>query len=178
MFKKYSIDFIIKIVLMILFSWLLMTILVDIYVVPPVFRNISSRVEAGRLGGIIFQSFNIIEVIFSAIILILSLCLGLRLKSGIRKKLILLFSLFLLGLSNLYFLKMTPEIIKLNTERHQALSQDLVTQLEIIEEKHQAVHHLYVKLDSAKMLLLLVFLVLVFPLKNGHWALINDEGDR
>lgn len=144
-----------KFIILILSSmWLGMTMAVDFVAVPLVFQTLSSLQDAGRLGIAVFSRFNNIELILGFLILISSI---LVLFNGDKNRWGLVWLLLAISLSSLsivYAFYLSPQIAFLGTEMHQ-FPLESEPYLKIYKE-HQFFHHLYVKLDSAKMLILAV----------------------
>lgn len=142
----------IELILPFICCWFFMTILVDIFTIPVVFRNIKSLDEAGRVGMSVFGNFNRFEVFFSTVILLGALC---RFPS--RK--LFYFALPLFTLSLLYTFYMTPMITKLSL----AISASTIGEPEfaLLQSEHAKFHNLYRKFDMAKLIALLVFMIVV-----------------
>jgi len=139
-------------VLPLILCWLLMSLFVDIFTIPTVFRNSENKEIAGKIGMIIFGRFNFFEMFFSSLILIASF---LRFPS--RK--IFYFALPLFTLSLLYNFYMTPMIANLGQAMHSVAASD--PQFAIIQSEHTKFHNLYRQFEMAKILGLLVLFILV-----------------
>ena len=126
-------------------SWLLMTLFVDIKAVPTIFRNISSRLEAGRVGMEIFSSFNKVELIFAFLILMLFIRF-----IKIKKMLLVVVPLIILPIAYNFYL--TPEITEISLKLGLALQEGLDPSK--LEASHEVFHSLYTKLDGLKIFLL------------------------
>ena len=140
-------------------SWLSLTMFIDFIAVPTVFQNVSKREEAGNIGMKVFSLFNSFEFVFSLILLIFAIFLFKRIKTK-RTKTLLFSAVILTMLTGVYKFKMTPEIIRLNQEKYSLVEGS--TEYKLVEKDHQFLHNLFVKLDAAKMLILLTGLILVF----------------
>lgn len=140
-----------ELVLPLLLSWFLMTILVDIIVIPTVFRNISSIQEAGKIGMTVFGRFNWIEVVMSSLILI-----GVTTRAHRSRWAIALAAFLFCHVLN-YALVMTPTIAEATRLIHQTNSADPM--FAVLQTKHAFYHTLYRYLDTTKLLLLLGFIV-------------------
>jgi len=134
-------------------SWLLMTLFVDIKAVPTVFRNVSSRLEAGRVGMDIFSSFNKIELVFAFFILILFIRF-----IKIKKMWFVVIPLIILPIAYNFYL--TPEISEISLKLGLALQEGLDPSK--LEASHEVFHSLYTKLDGIKILLLFVLSLFSF----------------
>jgi hypothetical protein len=135
-------------------SWFFMTLFVDILAVPTVFKNVSSVEEAGKVGMTIFTAFNRIEFILAFSLLLMSFYFFKINKKSIY--LIIPLFLFLWSISyNLYF---TPQIIYFTKMIHSHHSSD--PQMAFFQQQHTFYHQLYKKLDSIKLLMLFIFLII------------------
>lgn len=146
----------IELTLPLLVSWFLMTVLVDIFTVPAVFRNSSSIVDAGKIGMTVFSRFNIFENAMSLLI-----CVGFYFSALPRRYFI--FSLFLFIWSLNYTFIMTPAISNITFDIHKTLVTS--PQYAILQTDHAFYHNLYRKLDSTKLVSLLIFIILVIRQK-------------
>ena len=137
----------------IVLSWLLATIFIDIMAVPLVFQNVSSRDEAATLGVLIFKRFNNIELtlFFLGSLLIFF--------SGIFKLKNYLIKFFPLGLFPItYTFFLTDKITHYNKLKMNEIDD---TRLEVIQQSLDFYHHLYVRLDMIKIILLTIFFILI-----------------
>ena len=152
----------IELILPFILCWFFMSVLVDIVAIPAVFRNISNLEEGGRIGMIVFGRFNCFEIFFGIFIL-----LG-ALSPREKSKLMIGIALFLLVLSIFYTVFMTPMIAETTIKIHQIAATD--PQYEVLQNQHNLYHKLYRSFDTAKLLVLLAFSVLVirFNLKRIH----------
>ena len=148
-----------KILASISLSWLLMTLFIDIKAVPTVFRNVSSRLEAGRVGMDIFSTFNYLEVVFACILLLLCL----RFLS-IKKMWLIVIPLFILPFSYAFYL--TPEITDIALKIGLGVEEGF--DVSKLEAQHEIFHSLYTKLDGFKIILLMV--LVGFSFKNESEA--------
>ncbi len=151
---KYIKQTLIELTIPLLVSWFLLTIFVDIFTVPAVFRNSSSIVDAGKIGMLVFGRFNKFEFVFSVLIFI-----GLFLDfQKDHKKRFIIVGVILILWTLLYNLYMTPMITNTTFEIHQtAVTDPLYAEL---QSKHAFFHNLYRKFDSTKILVLLVFIIM------------------
>lgn len=156
--KKACIGFI-----FILGLWLGLTCFLDFFAVPTVFRNVSSRQEAGTLGMIFFHTLNKLEIIFS---LVLAGCAW-SFRNSIKWKKTFwttITGLFLLTL--VYTFHMSPVIVETNKKKWELSEED--SQYQVLEETHQFYHGLFRKTDSAKILALLILLGSTFRGNQGR----------
>lgn len=133
-------------------TWLMMTIFVDIFTIPTVFRTLNNVEAAGKVGMKVFGAFNRFELVFAVLILIASL---LRMPS--RK--VFYFALPLFTMSLLYNFYMTPMITNLTHMIHATNVAD--PQYAILQSEHAKFHNLYRQFDTAKILGLLVFFIVM-----------------
>ncbi|MBT3586663.1 MAG: DUF4149 domain-containing protein [Halobacteriovoraceae bacterium] len=138
-------------------SWFSMTCLIDFLAVPLLFRNVPDAEIAGKIGMKIFSTFNSLELGFgmASLILVYLMTKG-RIKH--RGTIITLFALALSTLISVaYIIKITPAVGEYANQMHQHVEES--KEYKSAEEIHQFYHHLYVKLDAAKLILLLIVLV-------------------
>ncbi len=136
-----------------IFSWFIATVFIDMMAVPLVFQTVSSRDEAASLGVQIFRRFNVVELILFASI---SLCFYAS-KIFSLKGYLLRFSY--LGLFPIfYFSYLTDKIVHFNRLKTNEIDN---TKLETIQASLDLYHHLYVRLDTLKIFLLLLSFILV-----------------
>ncbi len=139
-----------KLSFVLLGMWLGMTCLIDFVAVPAVFRNVSSRQEAGTLGMIIFNTFNYVEVFFSFAFAGLTFAYKDKIK---WKKSYAAISIFLVVLSALYAFYMSPRIAEVNKQKWNLLEDS--EQYRVLDQEHQFLHKTFRKTDSVKILILL-----------------------
>lgn len=131
-------------------SWLFATIFIDFIAAPNIFRNVSSLKEAGTLGGIIFTSFNIIELILAVLVIVASFLLR---SKGLGGKVLKILSLSTLVLAIIYTFKLSPGIRDAQIAKSNYVHTD--EEYQVFEEKLNSYHKSYVRLDSFKLLALL-----------------------
>ncbi len=142
----------------IFFTWFIATIFVDIIAVPNVFRNVSSVVEAGKVGLAVFSNFNKFELFFGILA-----CLGLYFETNMSKAVKAILIAFFIIWPLLYIFKMTPEISAAALQMNSVLKTD---PLYIgYKEHHSYYHSLYRTLDSIKILVLLFSLIYISIIK-------------
>lgn len=137
--------------------WFGMTAAVDFVAVPLVFTTLSSLEQAGKLGMAVFGRFNTIEMFISTLILALSFMLFAKQRNGKWGATWLLLSILVAALALIYSFYLTPMIGFLAREMHQ-FPLESEPYLKVYEQ-HQFFHKLYVKLDSVKLLSLLVLII-------------------
>lgn len=141
--------------------WWGWTILVDIFVIPTVFRTLEGFFEAGDLGIAVFSKLNNLEVIVSSILLALLALNTLRTR---RARVPLILGVLLWMMAMTYFSWLTPKIIVLTEIWKNADQMNLTgtTGIPDIQQAHQFYHNLYIKLDMLKLTLLTAFIGLTF----------------
>lgn len=120
--------------------WIFGTGLIDFLIVPNLFQEISSTVEAGNLGAIYFSAFNKFEIIFALFLLTLSF------KTG--KKPAIICSILLTIIAIVYTFYLTPIIDKSGTVMESGNSDAM--------ETFSQMHQLYAYTDSVKLILLVI----------------------
>ena len=139
-----------KLSFVILGMWIGMTCLIDFVAVPAVFRNVSSRQEAGTLGMIIFNTFNYVEVVFA--VLFASCAFLFKEKIKLKKTYGFLCT-FLILLSLTYAFYMSPRITEVNRAKWNL--QEGTGEYQVLNQEHQFLHSTFRKTDSVKILILL-----------------------
>jgi hypothetical protein len=140
--------------LVILGMWFALTCFVDFIAVPTVFREISSRAEAGNIGMILFALINKVEFIFALSLIICAYFFKELIK---RKKIFVVTLTSLLILVGVYNLYMTPQVVE-QTMLMRDLEENSVSYKQA-EERHQFFHSLYRKTDGVKILVLLTLMI-------------------
>lgn len=142
-----------KLYLSLLSLWLGLTCFVDFIAVPTVFRNVSSRAEAGDIGMIVFSLVNKVEFVCAIIVLICAYLF----KDTVKKKVLLFTTLSsLVALTLVYNIHMTPQVRK-QTLLMRDVSEESVTYIKA-QETHEFYHSLYKKTDGVKILVILFLL--------------------
>ncbi len=139
-----------SLILAVSMSWFFATIFIDFIAAPNIFRNVSSLKEAGTLGGIIFTSFNVIELILACFLIILAL---LYRNKSIASKIVKVLSLATLILAVIYTFKLSPGIKEANISKSNYIETD--EEYQIFDEQLRSYHKTYVRLDSFKLIALL-----------------------
>ena len=134
----------------ILFAWFIATFFIDILAVPAVFQNVSSRDEAARLGVLIFKRFNFVELVFSIGLLVFFYF------SDFKKMITVRVTAICAAFPIIYTILLTPKIVQYNEAKINAIDE---AKLEIIQQSLDLYHGLYVKMDSVKLILLLIFFI-------------------
>ncbi|EPZ51479.1 PF13664 domain protein [Bacteriovorax sp. BAL6_X] len=131
-------------------SWFFATVFIDFIAAPNIFRNVSSLKEAGTLGGIIFTSFNIIEMIFAVLLIIATFLYRKKGKTTFIMKFIAVTTLVL---AIVYTTQLSPGIRDSQIAKSNYTHTD--EEYQVFEDKLRGYHKLYVRLDSYKLLALL-----------------------
>lgn len=157
-----------ELLLPLILCWFMMTVFVDIFTVPTVFRNVQSLQQAGQVGMTVFSRFNRFELVFALIILITAL-----MRFPARK--LFYFALPLFTLALLYNFIMTPKIINLTN----AISLTAINdpQYAVLQSEHARFHNLYRQFDTAKLAGLLIFFIVAFMDNLKNRALIKQESN-
>ena len=139
--------------------WLGATIAVDFVAIPSVFHNVSSLAQAGAVGMSVFSRFNQMEVAFAVMIFIFY---SWSCRSEIKSRwamisVALSFFLVILALSYLFY--MTPQITMITQAKNNAFQE---SERLLLEQSLQVFHSLYIKLDSAKMIVIVALEFFIF----------------
>jgi len=141
----------VELVMPLLLSWFLMTILVDIIVIPT-FLEISPVFRKQENWNDRFGKFNWMEVMMASLVLI-----GV-VNRPLRQPWLIGLSAFLLCHVLNYALYMTPTITATTMQIHQTNVTDPM--FAALQAKHAFYHTFYRYLDTTKLLLLLSFIVI------------------
>lgn len=135
--------------------WLGATIAVDFFAIPAVFRNISNLSEAGAVGMSVFSSFNKLELVLALTTLVtFGATLGWS-NSAPKPRVIIISLIILVLLAASYLFYLTPELTVVSIAKNNSFEE---LERAALEERLQFLHTLYVRLDSFKMLLILLLL--------------------
>ncbi len=145
--------------ILILGLWLGMTVLVDFIAIPIVFRTLTDVFQAGLIGMQVFEKLNFVEVFLGLAFMVSCFYLKKTLK------LVKFFAIILSFLAGFYFFFLTPKITKLSLQMME-LTHQAGAGLQQVAQDHDFYHHLYVKLDGVKILMLLFCLFLLFYQKK------------
>lgn len=164
-----------KIVLSVLSAWFALVVFTDFVVVPSVFITVSKRMEAAQLGMDVFYTLGNFEF-FSGLFLFLSA--GVVIKRFKTKRAAVLFSmatgLFAFALLGRFYL--TPEITKTNQLKFSI--DESSQQYEQLQDRHNFLHGVYIKLDSLKMLLLVAGMIGSFRSSRFDQEKVFSLGQR
>lgn len=133
--------------------WWGWTLLVDIFVVPTVFRTIDNFFQAGELGIQMFSKLNNLEVIVSSFIVAILVHHSMKYKRVLN---LLILSVVLWFIAMTYFTYLTPKIIGLTDlwKKTEEMGLTGVQGIPDVQQSHQFYHGLYIKLDFLKLVLL------------------------
>ena len=141
-----------RILISLVAPWLTMTCFVDFMVVPTVFRTVTELFVAGSLGIKVFTAFNYFEVVFAVGILGIFLSF-LKQKSIYKVEIIV--SVLLMFIAIFYITYLTPKISELTVMWENA-DQFVPGTKTAASEMHAFYHDFYIKMDSVKLILLLI----------------------
>jgi len=158
-----------KLILIIVSIWWGWTALIDFAVVPTVFNVINDFFNAGELGIALFSKLNLLELLLSSLLIVVSLIQFKNIKRG-RIQLALGISSWMIVM--FYFSYLTPKIINLTDlwKEAEALNKIGIAGINDIQQEHQFYHRMYVGLDSLKLLMLSFILGLSFFNKETNLA--------
>lgn len=141
--------------------WWGWTLLVDIFVVPTVFRTVDNFFQAGELGIQVFSKLNNLEVIVSSFIVAILALHSLKYKRVLS---LLIVSSLLWIIAMTYFTYLTPKIIELTDlwRKTEEIGLTGVKGIPDVQQAHQFYHNLYIKIDVLKLVLLSTLLGLGF----------------
>lgn len=144
-------------------TWFSISLFIDIFVVPTVFRTVSNIQESSDIGIKVFSIFNSIEFILAILLLVLGVWYRNYMQWGKNVKGVIIFLWILLFvLSASYKFHITPMISSLTLEmRDNGLGSVAAA---TVANAHNFYHDLYVKLDYSKIFVLLF--LLLFTLKR------------
>lgn len=145
----------ITLVLPSLFAWFFLTIFVDIFTVPTVFRTVGDVTIAGKVGILVFSKMNQFEILFGLLTLIGSF-FYFRIHHSVKW---LVVSVVLFVWSLFYTFYMTPKIADTTYLIHNTQASDPM--YIVLQSTHAYYHTLYRYFDTSKLVVLLVFIVLV-----------------
>lgn len=136
-------------------TWLGMTVLVDFFIVPTVFRTVPDFFVAGELGIQLFKRFNIVELILAIFLGGLGLF---YIKQVPTQRWFIITPILLFSIVALYCWYLTPKIAELTAAWAYADKMGTLGAkgAEDIQQLHQTYHRTYVGIDSVKLLLLFI----------------------
>jgi hypothetical protein len=132
------------------FGW---TVLVDIFLVPQIFKIVDQFWVAGRLGLTFFTKLNQLEMITG------SALVGLLAISCRRNKIALMgfvLSVLLFSIALTYFAYLIPKMAELTDlwQKAEGLGIVKIGGYEDVQQEHQYFHRVYVTMDVVKLIIL------------------------
>jgi hypothetical protein len=139
--------------------WLGWSVLVDIAIIPTVFKVVTEFFIAGELGMAVFYKLNNLELVAATSLVVICIFQMKKVRSTFP---FLIMSLIGLSLVLFYFSYLTPKIMMLTDHWRQAnlLGVESIAGIRDIQQEHQFYHRMYITLDSIKILLLSSMLAL------------------
>lgn len=148
--------------------WWGWTVLVDIFIIPTVFKTIDQFFQAGDLGVAVFSNLNKLEVVLGSVLVGLF-----SYQITKNKKALLLFVLSILVwlIVMTYFSFLTPKLIRLTElwKKTDIMGLTGLAGIPDVQQAHQSYHNLYISLDIVKLLLLSAMLVIGVT-KEEKWT--------
>ncbi|MCB9061071.1 MAG: DUF4149 domain-containing protein [Halobacteriovoraceae bacterium] len=149
----------IVIMMFVLSMWLGTTLLVDFVAVPTVFRTLNELYSAGEVGISIFSKYVYAEIILCAFAIFTAFFL--------KKKWKYILPLLVLGTGlGGYFYIIIPKITAFTGELKKLEEMKLVGELiktyEISSQSLDYFHSLYIKMDSGKIVFLVILILFLF----------------
>jgi hypothetical protein len=139
--------------------WLGWTILVDFFVVPTVFQQVPDFFVAGNLGVAVFTKLNRLEFPLASSLFAL-ICL--HIKQTKRQHYLAIISIVLLTIAGLYLFSLTPKITELTAAWEYAEKMGTLGQGgQDVQQLHQSYHKTYIGLDTLKLLLISIQLIVL-----------------
>jgi len=136
-------------------AWFFLTVFVDIFTVPTVFRTVGDITIAGQVGIKVFTAMNRFELVFAIVTLIGAFSFY-KLHKSIKW---LVFSGIMFIWSLLYNCFLTPKIANTTFQIHQTAVDDPM--YAVLQATHAQYHNLYRYFDTSKLIFLLVFMAIV-----------------
>jgi hypothetical protein len=154
--------------LVILSSWLAWTVLIDFVVVRTVFATIDNFFQAGDLGVALFSKLNNLELISSSALITI---LAFEIRFNKKVFFLLILSILAWFITLYYFSYLTPKLILLTDlwKQSEQTGTVILSRNFDIQQEHQFFHQLYRTLDSIKLVLLFIMLILGIS-KKDLWS--------
>jgi hypothetical protein len=148
--------------------WWGWTILVDIFIIPTVFKTIDQFFQAGDLGIAVFSKLNNLEVVLGSILVGL---FSYQVTKNKKSLPLLVLSMVVWLIAMTYFSFLTPKLIELTElwKRTDLMGITGVAGIPDVQQAHQHYHNLYIGLDVIKLLLLSAML-LIGVIKEEKWT--------
>lgn len=137
--------------------WWGWTVLVDIFIIPTVFRTIDSFFQAGDLGIAVFSKLNNLEVFVGTVLVALLAYQTTKNKKALP---LLIMSIITWLIAMTYFSFLTPKLIALTElwKTTDLMGMTGVAGIPDIQEAHQFYHKLYIGTDVFKLVILTAML--------------------
>ena len=137
--------------------WWGWTVLVDIFIIPTVFRTIDIFFKAGDLGIAVFSKLNNLEVLVGSVLVAL---LAYQVTKNKKALPLLVMSIVAWLIAMTYFAYLTPKLIALTElwKTTDLMGITAVAGIPDIQQAHQFYHKLYIGTDVFKLVLLTVML--------------------
>lgn len=148
--------------------WTGWTVLTDFYVVPTVFRMITSFFEAGDLGIALFSKLNSLELVLSTI-LVAILAIDLVKKKSLKLPFIAAILAWIIVMIYVTFLTQKITDLTVLWQKAESLGALGIAGVADVQQEHQKFHKIYVSLDSVKLVILL-FLLSWGVIKADKWT--------
>lgn len=155
-----------KFILVLVSIWWGWTALIDFAVVPTVFRIVDSFFNAGELGIVLFSKLNLLELIVSSLLIVVT---AFHLKKTSKGKIQFLLACCAWIIVMVYFSYLTSKITTLTDlwKEAELTNQIGIAEINDIQQEHQFYHRIYVGLDSLKLLILSLILGISFFRKEA-----------
>lgn len=160
---KYNFRVKTKFCLILISAWLAMTFTIDFMVLPKVFSVIKDVFMGGKIGSGLFSTFNLIELVFATVLI--GLAFTSNFSKSLHQKLTRISSVILFLISSLYQFYFTPGIINA-TNTILSIPETEVERRAAAFLEQQFFHQWYIRVDSLKILLLGLVLVLFILQKD------------
>lgn len=137
--------------------WWGWTVLVDIFIIPTVFRTIDNFFKAGDLGIAVFSKLNNLEVLVGSVLVAI---LAYQVTKNRKALPLLVMSIVTWLIAMTYFAYLTPKLIALTDlwKTTDLMGITGVAGIPDIQQAHQFYHKLYIGTDVFKLVLLTVML--------------------
>lgn len=148
--------------------WWGWTVLVDIFIIPTVFKTIDQFFQAGDLGIAVFSKLNNLELVVASILVGL---FSFQMTKNKKALMLLVPSILVWIIAMTYFAYLTPKLIELTElwKKTDLMGITGVAGIPDIQQAHQYYHNLYIGLDVVKLLLLSAMLI-VGVVKEEKWT--------
>lgn len=152
-----------KFALILISSWLSMSMLIDFIVVPNIFKMSKNIFDSGDLGIFLFSLLNRLEIVISLLLFFCLFQIAKRKRNPFLKRINLSLGTLLVTISITYTFYLSPKISYYGTQMKKLTS---ATEYSIDFEKAQLSHHFYHQsykmVDGIKILTLIFLLALTF----------------